>query len=76
MTLEEWIDYGIKNGWCTAPICYTHEGLPVNEREEKDFEEGFDPCVVIMRMTENADEQKEIENYSEWVAAARHQRGL
>jgi len=49
-SIEEWIDYGIKKGWTYSPVCDTHDGLPYTEEEQKEWEEGGDPCAVVLRL--------------------------
>ncbi len=46
----EWIDTGIKNGWCSEVHCGTHEATPMTEDEETEWEEGYDPCLFIIRL--------------------------
>lgn len=60
LTAEEWIEYGIKNGWCGPPVCYTHDGLPTSLDEDTEFEYG-DPCITIVRMYDDPNAKKEIE---------------
>ena len=62
MTFDEWITYGIKKGWCGPPVCYTHDGLPMSEQEYTEFDEGQDPCTHIVRMYEDIDMKKSIED--------------
>ena len=62
MTFDEWIAYGIEKGWCGPPVCYTHDGLPMSEQEYAEFDEGQDPCTHIVRMYEDIDMKKEIED--------------
>jgi hypothetical protein len=62
LSYDEWMTYGIKKGWCGPPVCYTHDGLPMSEQEDVEFGEGQDPCVHIVRMYEDIDMKKEIEN--------------
>jgi hypothetical protein len=62
LAYEEWMTYGIKKGWCGPPVCYTHDGLPMSEQEDLEFGEGQDPCIHIVRMYEDIDTKKEIEN--------------
>jgi hypothetical protein len=62
MTFNEWITYGIEKGWCGPPVCYTHDGLPMSEQEYTEFDEGQDPCTHIVRMYEDIDMKKEIED--------------
>ena len=61
MTFDEWITYGIEKGWCGPPVCYTHDGLPMSEQEYAEFDEGQDPCTHIVRMYEDIDMKKSIE---------------
>jgi hypothetical protein len=62
MTFDEWIAYGIEKGWCGPPVCYTHDGLPMSEQEYAEFDEGQDPCTHIVRMYEDIDMKKSIED--------------
>ena len=32
--------------------CGMHDGLPMTEEENADLEEGFDPCVPVVRIWE------------------------
>lgn len=60
-TFDEWITFGIKQGWCGAPVCYTHDGLPMSNSEDEMFAEGTDPCLHIVRMYEDAQHKTEVE---------------
>jgi hypothetical protein len=62
MTFDEWITYGIEKGWCGPPVCYTHDGLPMSEQEYAEFDEGQDPCTHVVRMYEDIDMKKSIED--------------
>jgi len=62
LTFDEWITYGIEKGWCGPPVCYTHDGLPMSEQEYAEFDEGQDPCTHVVRMYEDIDMKKEIED--------------
>jgi hypothetical protein len=71
MDYSEWIRYGLEKGFCGPPVCETHDGLPLTKWEEDEFYEGHDPCVPILRLTSDAQEQKDIaENHSasQWRA--------
>jgi len=46
--------FGMDNGWCGPCVCYTHDGMPLSEAEEDQFEEG-DPCVHIIRLYPDAE---------------------
>jgi len=61
MNFNEWLEYGIKQGWAGPDVCYTHDGLPTDEAEEAEFEEGSDPCLHIIRLYEDKHHKKRIE---------------
>lgn len=64
MTFDEWMALGIKHGWCGAPVCSTHDGIPMSEEEETAFfEEGEDRCVHIVRMYESLEVRDEVEKH-------------
>ena len=51
---EIWLNNGIDRGWVTEPFCNTHDGDPyMSEEEEKEWEEGGDPCQVVIKIVEN-----------------------
>ena len=50
MTLDEWLEYGIKNGFCTDQFCNTHDGGPMHKTEEIAWDRGDDPCMHMVRL--------------------------
>ena len=48
--MARWLKKGIKNGWITEPVCYTHEGPELTEEEQAEFDEGYDPCLPVVRL--------------------------
>ena len=50
LSQEEWLRIGIEHGYCTPPVCDTHEGAPMKDEEEEAFEDGDDPCIPIVRL--------------------------
>lgn len=50
MGLLEWLKLGIDKGWISEPFCNTHEGGPLTEEEEADFDDGGDPCATHIRL--------------------------
>jgi len=50
----DWMRVGMENGWCGPSVCYTHDGLPLSEAEEGEFEE-HDPCIHIIRLYPDAE---------------------
>jgi hypothetical protein len=72
-TFDDWLKYGYVKGWCGAPVCYTHDGLPTTEAEDAEFEEG-DPCIQIVRLYWDEDEKRGVEENhspSQWRASNR-----
>ncbi len=62
LTFQEWMTYGIEKGWCGPPVCYTHDGLPMSEQEYAEFDEGQDPCTHVVRMYDDIEMKKSIED--------------
>lgn len=47
----EWLQVGIDKGWVTEPFCNTHDGDPfMTEEEEKEWEDGGDPCLPVIKI--------------------------
>lgn len=61
MSFEEWLHTGVTSGYCGPIVCFTHDGLPLTEAEEEAWDEGYDPCVWIIRPYECAIEKKAVE---------------
>jgi hypothetical protein len=59
---DEWIKLGIEKGWCGAPVCSTHDGIPQSQEEDNLWDEGTDPCIHIVRLYSDKDEQKAVED--------------
>lgn len=58
---DEWIVYGMEKGWCSPPLCETHDGLPMTQEEERGWEEGGDPCIHAIRLYESPEDKAEAE---------------
>ena len=43
-----WLKYGIEQGFCGPPVCYTHDGIPTSEEEDLEWEDS-DPCIPVIR---------------------------
>jgi hypothetical protein len=53
VTQWEWLQLGIKEGWCSELVCDTHDGLPsLGPEEDAAWEAGEDPCVAAVRIYE------------------------
>lgn len=46
----DWLEVGMAAGWISTPDCQTHQGVPLRDWEEYQFEQGSDPCVVVSRI--------------------------
>jgi hypothetical protein len=54
MLYKLWLTFGLKKQWITKPFCNTHEGyLQLTDEQEKEFDEGGDPCVIVIQLIEN-----------------------
>lgn len=51
MTFDEWVAMGQEQGWCSAPVCQTHDMVPMSDDEATEFDAGEDPCVWVLRVT-------------------------
>lgn len=60
MDFEDWLAIGHAQGWCGAPVCYTHDGLPTTAEEDEEFEE-HDPCIHIIRLYDSPEDRAKIE---------------
>ena len=46
-----WLSNGIERGWVTEPFCNTHDGDPyMTDEEQQEWEEGGDPCQVVLKI--------------------------
>lgn len=46
----EWLSQGVEKGWVSVPYCEMHEGAPMTEQEEQEWDEGHDPCIFSIRI--------------------------
>jgi hypothetical protein len=53
-SFDDWLAYGMDQGWCGPTVCETHDGLPLSASEEEEFfEQGLDPCIHVIRLYED-----------------------
>jgi hypothetical protein len=52
MTFEEWLTYGVTEGWVSMGVCETHDGVPMTPEEQDADEDGWDPCIPGLRVWE------------------------
>jgi len=60
LDLDEWLEYGYRNGYCSPPVCYTHDGLPTSIFEDSELD-GGDPCLHLVRLYEDEEHERAIE---------------
>jgi hypothetical protein len=60
MTFDEWLQIGLDNAWVGPSVCSTHDGIPMTGEEEEEMYEG-DPCVHVLRLYEDAETKKAVE---------------
>ena len=53
MDFFDWRDLGIANKWISEPFCDTHDTGYMTDEEEKEWEDGGDPCMVVFRVWED-----------------------
>lgn len=61
LSREEWFDIGIAAGWISVPVCETHEVVPMSKWEAEEFDDGYDPCIVVARVYTDHDHKNEVE---------------
>jgi len=60
LSFNEWMSYGIEQGWCGPPVCYVHDGLPFTD-EEFSLDDLDTTCIHIVRMYEDEDMRVAVE---------------
>ena len=61
MTFDEWAQIGVAKGWCGPAVCSTHDGIPSSFQEDEDFDDGYDPCLHVIRLYENDEVRDAVE---------------
>jgi len=61
MTFDEWLQYGLTQGWCGPSVCETHDGVPMSESEIDEYNDGGDPCIHIIRLYDSIEIKAEVE---------------
>lgn len=47
---NDWIEQGITRGWCSPPVCGSHEDVPTAEWEDELTDEGHELCQTVVRL--------------------------
>jgi hypothetical protein len=58
---SEWLQEGLTLGFVGPAVCHTHDGLPLSEKEDTEFEDGGDPCIHILRLYEDKETKQAVE---------------
>lgn len=61
MTYAEWHSYGVDMGWIGPLVCATHDGIPTNEWEDDQFEQGEEVCLWIYRRYDDDEHRHSIQ---------------
>jgi hypothetical protein len=65
MNFDEWIKMGYDLGYCTPPVCATHDGVPSTATEDEQWDQGDEACIHVVRVHNTIEEKKSVEaNYS------------
>jgi hypothetical protein len=52
MDFNEWMKFGYEKGWISDVFCNTHDGGPLTDDEQQEWDEGEDPCMFCVRVNE------------------------
>lgn len=63
MNQHEWIKMGVEHRWCSPPVCYMHDGIPLTPTEDAVLSEGHDPCMHIIRLYEDTETADAVEEH-------------
>ena len=61
MTFDEWLQYGLTQGWNGPPVCSVHDGIPTTLQEDAGWEQGADDCIHVIRLYEDEATKKAVE---------------
>lgn len=61
---ESWLRFGFDRGWCSPPVCQTHDGTPMSEVEDDEMWDGVDSCIHILRLYESELQKRQVEKNS------------
>lgn len=60
-SFDDWVAIGLDNGWCSVPLCDTHDGLPLTQEQIDLISDGDDICVHVLRLYDNRQEKIDAE---------------
>lgn len=65
LSFDQWLEIGFRNNFCSPPVCYAHDGVPMTATEREELDEGIDPCMHIVRLYEDTATRKGVEAFHE-----------
>lgn len=75
LTFEYWAELGWLAGWCSPPVCVTHDGLPTSDEEEEQMMDGDDICVHVIRLYDSGQQASQVIDANPAVAWRATNRG-
>ncbi len=60
MNFDHWLKYGIEQGFCGPPVCSTHDGIPISQEEDAEWDFS-DPCIHVIRPYKDEDHKESVE---------------
>lgn len=61
LSLEQWLEIGLRAGYVSPPVCMNHDGYPTTITEDAEMIDGSDPCIFLMRIYENDAHREAVE---------------
>ena len=52
---DSWLELGVALGYCSPQFCVTHASWPTVPSEEAAIDDGYDPCVHVVRLGQPTD---------------------
>jgi hypothetical protein len=46
----DWLNYGVSKKWCTDIVCSTHDMVEMTDEENAEWDQGYDPCIFVVRI--------------------------
>jgi hypothetical protein len=71
ISFDQWLRIGYESGFCSPPVCYSHDGMPMTAGELEELDEGYEPCMHLLRVYEDPAMKKGVEAHhpaSTWRA--------
>lgn len=59
---NQWLQYGIDNGFCSPLVCACHDGIPMTADEDQDWNDDGETCVFIVRPYADDQQRRDIES--------------